>query len=75
VWTARVRSALGNRGLLLVILCGRKAQLAKPYLRLLPGVRLLETFHTGAMSYNHKTKRDHIRATFEEARAWSLPSG
>jgi hypothetical protein len=57
-----------------VILCGRKAQLAKPFLRLPLGMRLLETFHTGAMSYNHRAKRDHIRATFREARLWSQGS-
>jgi hypothetical protein len=57
-----------------VILCGRKAQLAKPHLRLPSRVRLLETFHTGAMSYNHPAKRDHIRATFAEARRYSLQS-
>jgi hypothetical protein len=45
-----------------VILCGRKTQVAEHYLRLPPGMRLLETFHTGAMSSNHK--RSAIPDTF-----------
>jgi uracil-DNA glycosylase len=47
-----------------VVFCGRKAQLAIPYLRLKPGVEWRFTYHTGAQAYNHH--REEIHDTFRE---------
>ena len=51
-----------------VVFCGRQAQRAAQYLKLPPEVRAPRTFHSGAQSYNHSRCRDHILATFKEAR-------
>ena len=51
-----------------VVFCGRRAQIATRHLRLPVMVQGLSTFHTGAMSYNHLRCREHIRATFAQAR-------
>ena len=51
-----------------VILCGKRAQQAEKFLSLKPHVQLLKTYHSGAQSYNHQRLRDHVHATFAEAR-------
>ena len=52
-----------------VIFCGRQAQRAIKHLRVRPGVKCLQTFHTGAQAYNHKHLSAHIHATFREVAA------
>lgn len=56
------------QSLKVIIFCGRKAQSARKFLRIPTHVKVLETFHPGAMSYNHKDKQEHIHKTFREAR-------
>ena len=55
------------RELKVVVLCGRRAQLAEASLT--SKATVLKTFHPGAMSYNRLALRQHIHATFAEARA------
>jgi hypothetical protein len=56
-----------------VVFCGRKAQQARPGLRFRPGIAVRETFHPGAQSWNHSSRREHLLATFAEAARLVLP--
>jgi hypothetical protein len=60
------------RRLRVVVFCGRKAQLARAYICLPTFVQGLSTFHPGAMSYNHRERREHIERTFKGARGVAL---
>src|SRR5258708_31328935 len=55
------------RELKVVIFCGRRAQGAQQCLRLPTGVHGLQTFHPGAMAFNHARCREDIEATFRRA--------
>jgi hypothetical protein len=48
-----------------VVFCGRRAQLAEPFLTI--RAPTLGTFHPGAMAYNHRRFREHLQRTFAEA--------
>ena len=54
--------------LAVVVFCGRSAQRASNQVDLPSRVKVLETFHPGAMAYNRPTYRADIHATFEKAR-------
>tara|TARA_B100001105_G_C22124866_1_gene329122 strand:+ start:8 stop:568 length:561 start_codon:yes stop_codon:yes gene_type:complete len=58
-------------GLRVVVFCGRKAQRARPRLRLPAGLHALDTFHPGAMAYNHQRCRQDIAEKFGKARELS----
>ena len=45
-----------------VVFCGRRAQIARPHLKI--DCEVFETFHPGAMAYNHQRCKDHMHATF-----------
>ena len=60
------------RQLRVVVFCGRKAQLAQKCIRLPAFVQGLSTFHPGAMSYNHRDRREHMQMTFKAARRLTL---
>jgi len=54
--------------LCVTVFCGRSAQRAIKMLRFPEHVRVLQTFHPGARSFNLKGNREHLLATFKEAR-------
>ena len=51
-----------------IVFCGRRAQRARMFLTIPSDIELFETYHTGAMAYNHAEYRDHIQRTFRGVR-------
>lgn len=47
-----------------IVFCGRRAQIARPLLKL--DCKVFETYHPGAMAYNRRYCRDHLHATFAQ---------
>lgn len=49
-----------------IVLCGRRAQtLSRRHLLVdSPSLRIFETYHSGAQSYNHQEKRGHMQKTY-----------
>ena len=58
-----------------VVYCGRKAQQACRYIRLPLHVQQLQTFHPGAMAYNHQRCRDDLQEKFKEAHWAAVGAG
>jgi uracil-DNA glycosylase len=56
------------RALRVVVFCGRSAQRAQSLLKFPTSVSQLLTFHPGAKAFNHARCREHLQATFSEAR-------
>jgi uracil-DNA glycosylase len=50
-----------------IVLCGKRAQLAVHYLPMIANVVTLMTYHPGAMAYNRVLLREHMQDTFGKA--------
>ena len=57
------------RDLRVIVFAGRRAQMARPLLRVPEGVICIDTFHPGAMANNRAELRAHMHAAFARARA------
>jgi uracil-DNA glycosylase len=55
------------RELRVIVLCGKRAQIAANYLPRISNVMTLMTYHPGAMAYNRARLREHMQAVFSEA--------
>lgn len=73
--TSDIRAAIADTqawiealpSLQVIVFCGRKAQRAISHLKLPPGIKVLATFHTGAMAFNRPAYREHLLRTFRSA--------
>ncbi len=50
-----------------IVLCGKRAQLARHYIPSIVDVVTLMTYHPGAMAYNRVLLREHMQDTFGKA--------
>jgi uracil-DNA glycosylase len=50
-----------------LVFCGKQAQRALSNLQINSDLQTFQTYHTGAMSFNHKRLRNHIRENFFNA--------